>query len=67
MEKKYCHVPEGRGLQQTPILPGRNETWSVNPITGLFDGLKGSWSVSRHCPEPRQFVGDPASLARDNI
>ena len=35
-----------------------------------MDGLKGPWSVSRdsrHCPEPRRFLGDPASLARDNI
>ncbi len=31
-----------------------------------IDGLKGHWSVSRRGPEPVQFFGDPASLARDN-
>ena len=31
------------------------------------DGLKGLWSVSRRCLEPRRFAGDPASLARYNI
>ncbi len=29
--------------------------------------LKGHWPVSHHCPEPRRFFGEPASLARDNI
>ena len=27
----------------------------------------GPWPVSRRCPEPRWFIGDPTSLARDNI
>ncbi len=31
------------------------------------NGLEDPWPVSRHCPEPRWFVGDPTSLARDNI
>ena len=29
--------------------------------------LKGPWSVSRCCPEPRWFIGDPTWLAHDNI
>ncbi len=28
----YCHVPEGRGLQQIASPPSQNETWSVNPL-----------------------------------
>ncbi len=32
-----------------------------------IDGLKGPWSMSRHCPEPRRFFGDPTLLARNNI
>ena len=29
--------------------------------------MLGPWSMSRRCPEPRWFVGDPTSLARYNI
>ncbi len=50
--------------------------WTVNKL--FFYGrnmakldcelrICGHWSVSRRCPEPRQFFGDPALLARDNI
>ena len=31
------------------------------------NGLKDPWPMSCRCPEPRWFVGDPTSLARDNI
>ena len=31
------------------------------------NGLTGPWSMSHRCPEPRWFVRDPISLARDNI
>ncbi len=36
---------------------------SSPPVNGLED----PWPVSRRCLEPRWFVGDPTSLARDNI
>ncbi len=29
--------------------------------------LKGARSMSRRCPEPRWFIGDTTSLARNNI
>ena len=32
----------------------------------LVNGLEDSWPMSRRCLEPRWFVEDPASLARDN-
>ncbi len=31
------------------------------------DRLKGPWSLSCRCPEPRRFIGDRTLLARDNI
>ena len=31
------------------------------------NGLDYPWSVSRRCLGPRWFVGDPTSLACDNI
>ena len=39
---------------------------SVRPSPPI-DGLKGAWSVSRSGLERRRFLGDPTSLARDNI
>ena len=40
-----------------------NLTCKVRPPV---NGLEDPWPMSRRCLEPRRFVGDPTSLARDN-
>ena len=39
----------------------------VMRLVRFVRSLKGPWPVSCRCLEPRWFVGDPTSLARDNI
>ena len=43
----------------------------IKPCLGILrppiNGLDDPWHVSRRCLEPRWFVGDPTSLACDNI
>ncbi len=58
----YCGVPGSPCLSKTGL--------SVDPYFLILSGLslcKGPWSVPRRCPEPRRFIGDPASLTRDII
>ncbi len=55
-----------------PWAPGSDKTWGQGsfgldkpPRAPASD--KGPWSVSRRCPEPRWFIGDPTSRAHNNI
>ena len=69
----YCGVPGSPCLSKTGLIVARIFCFfsgihlgSVRPSPPV-DGLKGPWPVSRRCPEPRRFFGDPALLAHDNI
>ena len=53
-------------------MPGSPCLSKTGPVVGpsfqfLVNGLEDPWPVSRRCLKPRWFVGDPTSLALDNI
>ncbi len=45
----------------------QSQSVSFNFMWSVINRLRRPWSVSRCCPEPRWFNGDPTLLARNNI
>ena len=65
---KYCDVPGSPCLSKTGIVVGPSfSIFGSYRFRPPVNGPKDPWPVSCRCPEPRWFVGNPTSLARDNI